>query len=111
PYLQSRYFPGISDPVILEVRRERSIELAWEGFRFYDLVRWKRGELLEQPWTGFYVPQLNQLMDLDEDGVPDVCFVQGKPSNPVSGVKYVDVAPTVDGKANPQQLAQGDHGE
>jgi starch-binding outer membrane protein, SusD/RagB family len=47
PYLQSTYFPDISDPVILEVRRERGIELALEGFRFYDLVRWKRNV-----WSG-----------------------------------------------------------
>ena len=35
-YFQQNYFPNISDPVILEVRRERSIELALEGFRFTD---------------------------------------------------------------------------
>jgi hypothetical protein len=47
PYLQETYFPDITDPVILEIRRDRGIELAMEGFRFYDLMRWKRGELLE----------------------------------------------------------------
>src|SRR5690606_27679756 len=31
PYLQSMYFPDITDPVIAEVRRERGIELAIEG--------------------------------------------------------------------------------
>ena len=35
-YFQQNYFPNISDPVILEVRRERSVELALEGFRFTD---------------------------------------------------------------------------
>ena len=34
PYLQTTYFPDITDPVILEVRRERGIELCLEGFRF-----------------------------------------------------------------------------
>jgi hypothetical protein len=63
PYLKANYFPEISDAVILELRRERSIELALEGFRFYDLVRWKHGELLEKPWNGFYVPALNVPMD------------------------------------------------
>ena len=33
-YLQSIYFPNITDPVILEVRRERGIELCLEGFGF-----------------------------------------------------------------------------
>src|SRR5690606_31671547 len=51
-YLQSTYFPDVSDPVILEIRRERGIELAMEGFRFYDIVRWKRGELMEMEWNG-----------------------------------------------------------
>ena len=111
PYLQSNYFPDIADPVILEIRRERSIELAWEGFRFYDLVRWKRGELLEQPWTGIYVPGLDQLMDLNDDGTPDVCFVNAIPANPVAGVTYVNVAPTINGKENPQQLSNGSYGE
>lgn len=110
-YLQSNYFPNISDPVILEIRRCRSIELAWEGFRFDDLVRWKRGELLEQQWNGMYVPALNQLMDLNDDGTPDVCFVQGIPSNTVDGVKYIDVSPTIGGKVNPMQLKHGTYGE
>ena len=37
PYLQSTYFPDISNPVILEIRRERGIELVLEGLRFQDL--------------------------------------------------------------------------
>lgn len=110
-YLQANYFPGISDPVLLEIRRERSIELAWEGFRFYDLMRWKKGELLSEPWTGIYVPSLNTLMDLNNDGTPDVAFVQAAPANPVAGVSYVNVAPVINGKANPQQLTNGTYGE
>ena len=58
-YLKNNYFPAISDASILEIRRERGIELAFEGFRFYDIVRWKRGELMDQTWNGFYVPALN----------------------------------------------------
>src|SRR5690606_23557600 len=36
-YLQQTFFPNISDPILLEVRRERQVELALEGFRFNDL--------------------------------------------------------------------------
>lgn len=111
PYLQANYFPDISDAVLLEIRRERSIELAWEGFRFYDLMRWKRGDLLAQPWTGIYVPALNTLMDLNSDGIPDVSFVESTPSNPVKGVTYVNISPTIGGKVNPQQLSHGTYGE
>ncbi len=38
-------------PLINEIRRERRIELACEGFRWYDLCRWKAGKLLENPKT------------------------------------------------------------
>lgn len=81
-YLQRTYFPTLSDPVLLEIRRERSVELALEGFRFADLKRWKAGELMTMRWTGLYVPALNELMDLDRDGTPDVVFYIGtKPVN------------------------------
>lgn len=77
-YLQNTYFPSISDPVLLEVRRERSVELALEGFRFTDLLRWKLGKLMTMRWTGMYVPALNEPIDLDHDGTMDVVFYIGK---------------------------------
>lgn len=112
PYLQSTYFPDIEDAVILEVRRERAIELALEGFRFYDLVRWKHGELMEQVWNGFYVPALDQPLDLNEDGTMDVCFYKVMPANPITGVTYVNVAETISGgTSNPQRLSNDTYGE
>lgn len=105
PYLKSVYFPTISDPVILEIRRERGIELALEGFRFYDLIRWRRGELFEMEWRGIYVPEANKLIDLDEDGKPDVYFFTTTPASQVSGVTYINVnTPT-------QKLTNGTSGE
>jgi hypothetical protein len=112
PYLVAKYFPDITDPVILEVRRERGIELCLEGFRFADILRWKRGELMNQEWNGFYVPALVTPMDLNEDGILDVAFYQGtKPSPAVSGVTYVDVSALVGGKTNSQLLKNGTSGE
>ena len=112
PYLQSVYFPGITDPVILEVRRERGIELCLEGFRFADILRWKRGELMNLEWNGFYVPALVTPMDLNEDGIMDVAFFQGtKPSPSIAGVTYVDVSPLVGGKSNSELLKNGTFGE
>jgi hypothetical protein len=111
PYLQANYFPDITDPVLLEIRRERGIELTLEGFRFADLTRWKHGELVLKPWNGFYVPALNQLMDLNGDGKADVCFYQGTPPGSVSGVTYVNVSPTINGVVNPQVLDHGTYGE
>ncbi len=112
PYLVANYFPDISDPVILEIRRERGIELCLEGFRFADILRWKRGELMNMEWNGFYVPALNTPMDLNEDGVLDVAFYQGtKPSPAVSGVTYVDVSAIVSSKTNSMFLKNGTSGE
>ena len=111
PYLQSVYFPNISDPSILEIRRERGVELSLEGLRFKDILRWKRGELMNQEWNGFYVPALNTLMDLNEDGINDVVFYQGAKPDLGSGVTYVDVSPTIAGKVNSQLLKNGTSGE
>ncbi|RYE33426.1 MAG: RagB/SusD family nutrient uptake outer membrane protein [Sphingobacteriaceae bacterium] len=112
PYLVANYFPGITDPAILEVRRERGIELSLEGFRFSDILRWKRGSLMEQQWNGFYVPSLVTPLDLNEDGILDVAFYQGaRPTPAVSGVTYVDISPTVSGKTNSQLLKNGTSGE
>ncbi|MBZ4190134.1 RagB/SusD family nutrient uptake outer membrane protein [Niabella beijingensis] len=110
-YLQQNYFPAIADASLLEIRRERSIELAMEGFRFYDLVRWNRGKLLEMPWTGFYVPALDTPMDLDEDGNNDVRFYITKPAGALPGVTDINVGPTISGGTNPQQLNNGSSGE
>jgi len=112
PYLIANYFPGITDPTILEVRRERGIELSLEGLRYSDILRWKRGPLMDQEWDGFYVPALVTPMDLNEDGILDVAFYQGaKPSPAVAGVTYVDVSATVGGKTNSQLLKNGTFGE
>ncbi|MFN8355419.1 MAG: RagB/SusD family nutrient uptake outer membrane protein [Spirosomataceae bacterium] len=110
-YLQSKYFPNITDPIILEVRRERGIELCLEGFRFDDIVRWKRGDLMQMEWNGMYVPTLDTPLDLNEDGILDVAFYKVLPSNRVAGVTYVEVAPLVGGKPNSQLLAGDTSGE
>lgn len=109
-YLQKNYYPNISDPVILEIRRERAIELALEGFRFYDLVRWRRGELLTQPWRGMYVPDLNVPLDLNEDGLNDVVFVEKRPTSSAGNYIHVVVGETLNNSINPQQLTEGNHG-
>lgn len=110
-YMQANYFPEISDPSILEIRRERGIELSLEGLRFDDIKRWKKGELMTKVWNGFYVPALDVPMDLNEDGKLDVCFYQVMPASPVAGVTYVNVGPTINGVPNPQRLSNGTSGE
>lgn len=105
-YLQSNYFPNISDPVILEVRRERSVELALEGFRFSDIKRWKLGKLMTMRWTGIYVSKLNEQIDLDHDGTMDVIFYIGnKPENLPASCTPISV-----GDDTQQGLTQGTFG-
>jgi hypothetical protein len=111
PYMKANYFEDVTDPSLMEIRRERGIELVLEGFRFYDLVRWKHGELLLQTWNGFYVPGLNIPLDLNGDGVYDVAFYKTMPENPVDGVTYINVSETVNGVTNPQRLEHDTYGE
>ncbi len=73
-YFVDYYFPDINDPVILEIRRERAIELLFEGFRFDDLRRWKRGDLFKKSWTGMYIQAINQPLDVDHNGTHDVIY-------------------------------------
>jgi hypothetical protein len=97
----------VDDPVLLEIYRERSIELVLEGLRFADLTRWGMGRLLLRPWNGFYVPALNQKLDLDQDGIFDVYFYQGTAPTNVTGVTLVNVSVTPN---NPQTLEHGTYG-
>lgn len=57
---------------ILEIRRERTIELCLEGStRWDDIMRWKEGETLMEPLRGMYVSGPGE-MDLTGDGIPDI---------------------------------------
>lgn len=103
-YLQSQFFPDISNAALLEIRRERGIELVSEGIRYDDLRRWKAGKLLEKVYEGIYVPGKDQLLDLNEDGKPDVSFVDKVPANRVSGVTYFVL------DNNSSKLSQGNKG-
>ncbi len=49
-----------NEGIILEIRRERDIELVQEGFRYWDLMRWKEGKALEQPMLGVYFPGVSK---------------------------------------------------
>lgn len=78
-YLQTTFYPAVSNPVILEVRRDRAIELCLEGLRLVDLKRWNLGSLWEKlPWTGVYIPALDTPLDMNGDGVNDVFVTQDK---------------------------------
>lgn len=88
PYMVNYFTNKTLGAQVLEIRRERGVELAAEGNRYDDLRRWKEGKLLERPYDGIYVPAKDQLLDLNEDGVYDVAFVDKVPSPKVTGVTY-----------------------
>lgn len=99
PYLTAsetgyQHVSGPNKGIILEIRRERTIELMLEGFRYYDIIRWKEGKMFEQPYKGIYFPHLKRgsgnnkydIIDMN-DGVVgdaakvDICIYTGeKPS-------------------------------
>ena len=71
------YFPDINNPVILEIRRERTCELCLEGFRENDLKRWACGRIWPNTlWTGVFIPQFEVPLDINDDGIDDVLFTQ-----------------------------------
>ena len=75
-FMQNKY-PNVSGPmagVLLEIRRERRVELAVEGYRFDDLMRYGAGKLLENIPEGMYFSGLGNF-DLTGDGIPDVKLV------------------------------------
>ncbi len=103
-YMKTNFFPDITNPSLMEIRRERGIELVSEGQRYDDLRRWKAGKLLEKVYKGMYVPAKGQLLDLNEDGKPDVSFVDRLPTNRVSGVVYFIL------DNNTSKLSEGERG-
>lgn len=110
PYLIAYYKGKFTDPVLLEVLRERAVEMVFEGLRPDDLRRWHIGELFAQaPMNGMYVPALGEY-DLNGDGVKDVYFYQGsKPSSSNPAIAFVDVSPSA--AAGRIQLSNGTSGE
>lgn len=92
PYMQRYFNNTISDKYLLEIRRERGIELALENVRWDDLMRWKMGKLLELPWYGVYIKELNVSYDMDGDGKKDVIFIPtSKPQIVEPGVYYKEL--------------------
>lgn len=70
-----QYYPNVTKSantgVILEIRRERTIELALEGFRMWDIFRWKEGQQLTKVFEGCYFPNPGEY-DMNGDGQADV---------------------------------------
>lgn len=75
--LMLAYYPNVTKSSytgsILEIRRERTIELVMEGFRQWDLIRWKEGQKFCGPFYGCFFPGEGKY-DMDNDGVADLAL-------------------------------------
>ena len=76
PYLSSpetgyANVTGANKGVILEIRRERTLETPMEGLRYWDIMRWKEGKRFEKPIEGLYFAGTGEY-DLDGNGTVDV---------------------------------------
>lgn len=92
PYLADQYrnVTGATKGTILEVRRERRIELVMESFRWDDILRWKEGQLLTRQFKGMYFPGVGQY-DLDGDSKVDVILYDGAKPAAQSGVQVLKI--------------------
>lgn len=81
---------GPNTGVILEIRRERTVELMMEGFRYWDIMRWHEGQRFTRTFLGLYFPGAGNY-DLNADGTPDVCLWSGsKPATTAPIVYEID---------------------
>ena len=93
PYLLDKTtgYPNVSKcantGVILEIRRERTVELILEGFRYWDLMRWKEGKRFERPFYGMRLDGVGEY-DLDRNGTVDFVVYEGDAPATVQGVVY-----------------------
>ncbi len=96
PFLADQYrgVNGANKGVILEIRRERRIELIREGHRWHDIIRWKEGQLLSRTFKGMYFPGTGTY-DLDKDGTIDLEIFQGTRPPLVPGRQYIQIGEVV----------------
>lgn len=82
PVIASQY-PNVKGnfiKIILEIRRERRVEMACEGLRVDDIVRWNVGKLLEGPYEGMYIPQMGKI-DVTGNDIPNIAIFKTPEDN------------------------------
>lgn len=78
---------GDNAGVILEIRRERTVELIMEGFRYWDIMRWHEGQRFTRTFYGMYFPGPGNY-DLNADGAMDVCLWEGSKPATTAPISY-----------------------
>ena len=123
--LMAEYYPnasGAQKPAILEIRRERVVELFAEGFHRWDLIRWKEGKTITPAgnktgtidpagstpgYKGIYIPALGEY-DTDHDGKMDLLVYSGSKPSTISS--SIPASNRIQIGANSLTLSEGDHG-
>lgn len=96
PILAQKYpnLSGTNKGVILEIRRERRVELAFENSRFDDIIRWSAGKLLTNIPEGMYFPGLGKY-DMTGDGIEDIILIDKSESIPTDAQKLKNSLGTI----------------
>ncbi len=81
PPMDPKYENEDLSSIIVEIRRERRIELAFEGYRYDDLMRWKKGSYLAKTVIGMRLED-DQLARYPEANIKRI---------EIDGKKYIDV--------------------
>ena len=93
PYLMADVtgYPNVTKSamtgVILEIRRERTVELCLEGFRLFDIIRWKEGKQLTNEYHGVYFPGEGKY-DLNGDGKMETAIYKDQAPSGLGLTKY-----------------------
>ena len=94
PYMEAYFNNTVTDPWILEIRRERGIELFFEcgSMRYHDLMRWGQGKIFEHPYGSIYIGQKGKAIDSNGDGKLDLEVVDKAPAKKESGITYINLS-------------------
>jgi hypothetical protein len=76
---------GISS-LLVEIRRERRVELSFENSRYHDLMRWKKGAYLAKPVLGIRL----EAADIAAGGRYDATGKTAPATVEANGKKYID---------------------
>jgi hypothetical protein len=105
PYMVEYFQNEVTDPFILEVRRERGVELTMENSRYQDIIRWHQGELFARPWVGVWIKAVDQPIDLNGDGTAETIVSANSSLKSTCNILPIDAASEVGNK-----LSNGTYG-